>query len=81
MINIKARLKNKAFLALFIPMAIAFVYQVLSLLGVTPSITAGNIESTILMFVELLGMLGIVVDPTTKGISDSERAMTYTEPN
>ena len=81
MINIKARLKNKAFLLLFIPMAIAFVYQVLSLVGVTPSITAGDIESCILMFVELLGMLGIVIDPTTKGISDSERAMTYTEPN
>jgi len=28
----------------------------------------------------LVGLLGIVVDPTTKGISDSERALDYTEP-
>jgi phi LC3 family holin len=28
----------------------------------------------------ILSFLGIVTDPTTKGINDSERAMTYTEP-
>ena len=25
----------------------------------------------------LLGVLGVVVDPTTKGVNDSERALTY----
>ena len=28
----------------------------------------------------LLALLGIVVDPTTEGIGDSERALGYTEP-
>ena len=30
--------------------------------------------------VNMLCMLGIVVDPTTKGVKDSEQAMRYTEP-
>ena len=28
----------------------------------------------------VLSILGIVADPTTKGITDSEQALTYTEP-
>lgn len=28
----------------------------------------------------LLAILGIVADPTTTGVGDSEQAMTYTEP-
>lgn len=29
----------------------------------------------------VLVIVGIVTDPTTKGVSDSERAMTYDKPN
>lgn len=29
----------------------------------------------------LLSLLGVVTDPTTAGVNDSDRAMTYTEPN
>lgn len=32
------------------------------------------------VFVALLGALGVTVDPTTEGIGDSERALGYTEP-
>ena len=28
----------------------------------------------------LLGLLGVIIDPTTAGLGDSERAMTYEEP-
>ncbi len=31
-------------------------------------------------FVSVLSFLGISADPTTKGLSDSEQAMTYTSP-
>lgn len=27
-----------------------------------------------------LGLIGVIVDPTTAGIGDSERAMSYSEP-
>lgn len=29
----------------------------------------------------IVAIIGVFVDPTTKGISDSDRAMTYTKPN
>ena len=29
----------------------------------------------------ILALIGIVADPTTKGLSDSARAMTYDKPN
>ena len=32
------------------------------------------------MVVELLVLLGVVTDPTTKGVTDSEQAMTYEQP-
>lgn len=33
-----------------------------------------------LVVMSVLSFLGVVVDPTTKGLSDSERALTYEEP-
>ena len=35
---------------------------------------SGSGKSTLL---NLLGLLGVIVDPTTAGVSDSDRAMTY----
>ena len=29
----------------------------------------------------IIAILGVFVDPTTKGVSDSEQAMTYVKPN
>jgi len=29
---------------------------------------------------QLLGLLGVITDPTTPGVNDSARAMTYIEP-
>jgi phi LC3 family holin len=43
------------------------------------------IQQSILTFVNavfiLLSMMGLVQDPTTKGMRDSERALTYKDPN
>lgn len=80
MINWKVRFKNKAFLFTFIPMLLAFVYQLLALLGVTPKLAQGEVEAVVMAAVNLLAMAGIVVDPTTSGVSDSEWAMKYDEP-
>ena len=44
-----------------------------------------DLQSKLLGVVEavfvVLTVLGVVVDHTTKGLSDSDRAMTYDEPN
>jgi phi LC3 family holin len=76
-INIKARLKNKVFLATIIPLIITFVYQVLGLFDVVPKVSEDSIINGVSVFINILATLGVLVDPTTKGLSDSERAMTY----
>lgn len=76
-INWKARFKNKAFVITFITMIIAFIYSMLALFGVVPSVAEDTVTEIITLIVEFLAMLGILVDPTTDGVNDSERALTY----
>lgn len=80
-INIEARLKNKVFLISISVLLISIIYKVLSLFGIAPSIDEHAILEVVSMVVDFLALLGVVVDPTTKGINDSERAMTYLTEN
>lgn len=74
MINLKLRFQNKTTLAAIIATVILLAQQ----LGLTLPENISDVANTALT---LLVLLGVVVDPTTEGISDSRRAMTYTEPN
>lgn len=76
-INIKARLKNKTFLISFSALVIAFAYQILSLFGVVPEINENEVVNVVSLVVNILACVGVVVDPTTDGMNDSDRAMTY----
>ncbi len=76
-INIKARLKNKVFVLSAAALIVSFVYQMLSAFDIVPKITENEITVLITMAVNILAFFGVVVDPTTEGVSDSERAMTY----
>lgn len=76
-INWKARLKNPTFLITFFTLVIAFVYQILGLFGVVPAVSEASIVNGITIAINLLATLGVLVDPTTKGVNDSERALTY----
>lgn len=40
-----------------------------------------NIQDGVNTFVYILVLLGVVTDPTTAGLTDSERALEYYEPN
>ena len=79
-INWKVRLKQPAFWIATIPVVITFVYSVLALVGIAPSITQDTVQNLFLALVAVLAQIGIVVDPTTKGVSDSDRAMKYDKP-
>lgn len=79
-INWKVRLRQPAFWIATVPVVITFVYSVLALLGVAPSITQDTVQNLFVALVALLAQFGIIVDPTTKGVSDSDRAMTYDKP-
>ena len=79
-VNWKVRFKNKVWLSSFFSLLIGFVYSMLALFDVYPVVTqnlVGQIINQILMF---LGLIGVIVDPTTAGASDSNRAMSYDEP-
>lgn len=79
-INWKVRFQNKVWLSSFIALTLSFIYNLLGMLGIEPQITqaeAGQIASQVLM---ILGLLGVVVDPTTEGVEDSNRAMGYIKP-
>ena len=81
-INWLVRIENKAFWMAFIPAVILLIQAVAALFGF--QIDLGEIGDKILDIVNavfvVLAILGIVTDPTTKGVSDSEQAMTYTVP-
>ena len=79
-INWKVRFKQKVFLTSFISLIVSFVYSMLALFDVFPAITKNQVLEFVNQGLALLGLLGIIVDPTTAGISDSERAMSYDEP-
>lgn len=73
MINFKLRLKNKATLVALI----SAVFLMLQQFGLhIPT----NIQEGVNTFVGILVILGIITDPTTKGIGDSEQALNYNEP-
>lgn len=76
-INWKARFKNKAFIISFVTLIVTFIYSLLALLGIVPSISEDAVVEVITLIIEFIFMFGILVDPTTKGVSDSERALTY----
>jgi phi LC3 family holin len=80
MINWKLRFQNKTVLCAIIAQIAAIVYVALGFLGIVPAITEDAVVAFCYMVVELLVLLGVVTDPTTKGVTDSEQAMTYTQP-
>lgn len=81
-INWKVRIRNKVFWTTFIPAVILLIQAVAGLLGYTFDLTAlkGNLLSIVESVFALLAVLGVVVDCTTAGISDSQQALTYDKP-
>lgn len=80
MINWKLRIKNKTTLVAIITLGISIVYQVLHICGIVPVVEQQAIVDVCCAVIDLLALLGIVVDPTTEGIADSSRALSYEEP-
>ena len=79
-INWALRFKNKVTLTAVVVQVIAIVYAILGMAGIVPTIGENVILDIAYMLIELLCLLGIVVDPTTAGTSDSTQALGYTEP-
>lgn len=83
MINWKVRIKNKNFWITLVPALVLLAQGICALFGINWDL--GDIGNRIMAVIDpifmVLTILGIVTDPTTVGIGDSERALTYTVPN
>lgn len=81
-INWKVRVRNKAFWVALIPALLLLIQQVCGVFGV--QMDFGGLHEQLTAIVgtvfTLLAILGVVADPTTAGVGDSEQAMGYTEP-
>lgn len=82
MINWKTRIRNKAFWLALVPAVLVLVQVCAAPFGYNWDFA--GLQSQLIAIVNaifvLLAILGIVVDPTTEGIGDSERALGYEKP-
>jgi hypothetical protein len=83
MINWKVRLLNKTFWITLVPALALLLQTFLAVFGV--KLELGETINKVSLFINalfaVLMIVGIVNDPTTSGVSDSTRAMTYERPN
>lgn len=79
-INWKVRFQNKVWLSSLIALVLSTIYNILDMFNITPAITQNQILDIVSQILMILGFLGVVVDPTTQGFNDSNRAMSYEKP-
>ena len=79
-INWRVRFKNKTWLVSFLTVILAFVYQVLGMFDIVPAVTQDMAAQLAMAVINVLVAVGVVIDPTTAGAGDSDRAMTYDKP-
>ena len=81
-INWLVRIRNKQFWLTLIPAVLLLIQVIAAVFGFT--IDLGDLGNKLLAVANalfaVLTILGIVTDPTTKGVSDSAQAMTYEKP-
>ena len=80
MINWKLRLQNKTTLWGIISLVVSLIFRILDACGVIPPFSQDFVLEIAADILTLLGLLGVIVDPTTDGVADSKRAMTYEQP-
>ena len=79
-INWKVRFKNKLWLGSFLSLIVSFAYSMLGLFEVFPAVTRNSVLEIMNQILTFLGLIGVLVDPTTAGLGDSDRALGYEVP-
>lgn len=74
-LNLKVRLRNKTFVISMLSVVVAFIYQVLGLLGIVASISQDKVINILIFIINILAGFGVLVDPTTDGFKDSDRVL------
>lgn len=83
MINWKVRMKNKNFWLAAVPALLLAVQAVLALFGIewAPDVLSDKLIDIINTVFTLLAIMGVVTDPTTVGVGDSQKALQYDKPS
>lgn len=81
-INWIVRIKNQAFWLAFIPAVLLLIQVVAAPFGYEWDFVVLNEQLTAIVNAAfgVLTIIGVVTDPTTAGVTDSKRALTYTTP-
>lgn len=79
-VNWKVRFRNKLWLSSFVSAVLAIVYTILDVCGVFPDMSEAHLSRLIEAVLLLLSLLGVIMDPTTAGMNDSNRACSYVRP-
>lgn len=74
-LNLKVRLRNKTFVISILSVIVAFIYQVLGLLGIVASVSQNKVINILMFIINILAGFGVLVDPTTDGFKDSDRVL------
>ena len=79
-INWKVRLQHRQFWVSLIALLIVLANQIAGIFNVDITIYNDQITAISETVLSILGLFGIIIDPTTSGVSDSEQAMYYNKP-
>lgn len=82
-INWLVRIKNKSFWIALVPAILLLIQVIASVFGfeLELGVLGDKLLAVVNAIFTVLTILGIVTDPTTTGVADSDRAMEYTKPN
>mgnify|MGYP006392318517 FL=1 len=79
-INWKVRLKHKGFWVSLIALLLVLANQIGAVFGLDLTIYNDQVTAITESALAVLALLGIIIDPTVNGLSDSEQALKYTKP-
>lgn len=79
-INWKVRLQHKQFWVSLIALLIVLANQIAGIFHVDITIYNDQVTAITETVFSILALLGIIIDPTTSGVSDSTQALNYNKP-
>lgn len=79
-INWKVRLQHKTFWVSLVALLIVLANQIAGIFNVDITIYNAQVTAITETVLSILALLGIIIDPTTAGTSDSYQAMRYQKP-
>ena len=79
-INWKVRLQHKPFLVSLFALLLLLMQQVAAIFGIDTTVYNEQATELFNTVLAIFILLGVVVDPTTAGTSDSQQALGYNKP-